>query len=983
MPGAKKCVYCGAAVHSSENRVGDEFKWNVQDFPKPRKKANINIDWGGEKIIDEDSGRTYFQKESRWKEPEEAKSMFNFDVNHENLQEKVDKKLDDLAADEPEAAAGKRRNDDIFVLPSEMQMEDFSDLLNDTPSREKEPEKPLRSSAGNKDERRARSVSGRRERESAPADHGEKDMHKSGRQAGSDAGSRKTPAAPRRQDDDAGNKSAMRRKYGDYDPFEGIGAVDAGEVPDFLKKTIGARHGGAEEETVRGTMSTDGGKDKPEESGAPHETVMPEAGYTEEEERRAVEGFQSLLNAEKTFSDQLGKPEYMSDDELEKARRADRKRENITGAADISFRTLEDEYERYRESREKEERGNKRQKPSERAGAAGSKKPASGEKKPNKKNPREVNIKINEPSGTKYTVKTQEIDLSKIDSDNVKTQPVDLDKIKQGPKSIQVQVEVSSSESNSSVEVTRRHDGATVVKTLENGHEQERSYDGSGDSQEEEPLTGESFWEKGSPDPASRMTITDIFGPEAKDFRDKWEEEEKDKDDSDMDDSMILSITPEDIALTKDQTQAIETVTPSDEFSEVLDQEDQISPIDDEQAADSSSGLASDAEKPAHDTDSAAAESDEKQEAASETEEKSRSDIAAETAETMTVARAMENIPEEEPEIRLSDIAATLEKALAGSSDSENAEDETAGEENGTAEAGGTGTSGTDETGAEEDTEKTGSDEKTVSEESAESEEPAETPEIQNAAASDNGTAEEASSNNDIKSEAEQEAQPEQENKKEKEYDDITTYIPVDRIKSLASKDKAASEEKKSDEKPAAEEPESEKPQNKMEIAYEVNGGTVLEKAAKTDAAAENEAEKSGAGESEESGNEKKHVSFGERLKGLRKNAGTEEKNKSEEEQTRETEEEAERAAIEKSVSKAEPEKKNVASRIMQIIIIVLIIAIALEFLIIGIKLFAPDSQGALLISRIEQSFSGEAYGSYHALEQDLGINLPADDTTA
>ena len=75
-------------------------------------------------------------------------------------------------------------------------------------------------------------------------------------------------------------------------------------------------------------------------------------------------------------------------------------------------------------------------------------------------------------------------------------------------------------------------------------------------------------------------------------------------------------------------------------------------------------------------------------------------------------------------------------------------------------------------------------------------------------------------------------------------------------------------------------------------------------------------------------------------------------------------------------MTKAEPEKKSLTSRIMQIVIIILIIAIAIEFLIIGIKLFAPDSQGALLISRIENSFSGESFGSYKALEQSQGIQL-------
>ena len=44
----------------------------------------------------------------------------------------------------------------------------------------------------------------------------------------------------------------------------------------------------------------------------------------------------------------------------------------------------------------------------------------------------------------------------------------------------------------------------------------------------------------------------------------------------------------------------------------------------------------------------------------------------------------------------------------------------------------------------------------------------------------------------------------------------------------------------------------------------------------------------------------------------------------------------------------------------MRLVIIFLIVAIVIEFAVIGVKLFAPNSQGAVFINRIEQSLTGE-----------------------
>lgn len=65
-------------------------------------------------------------------------------------------------------------------------------------------------------------------------------------------------------------------------------------------------------------------------------------------------------------------------------------------------------------------------------------------------------------------MKTQEISLASLNDDKkVQTREVRLDAVKQPPKNVQVSVEINAAQGNASVEVTRRHDGATVVKTVD------------------------------------------------------------------------------------------------------------------------------------------------------------------------------------------------------------------------------------------------------------------------------------------------------------------------------------------------------------------------------------------------------------------------------------------------------------------------------------------------------------------------------------
>ena len=127
--------------------------------------------------------------------------------------------------------------------------------------------------------------------------------------------------------------------------------------------------------------------------------------------------------------------------------------------------------------------------------------PETGNKKPifsrrEKRKPRELNIRINEPTGTQVKVRTEEVDLSYQVDHLSDTQKVNLGKLKEGPKSVRVQVEVNHTSSNSSVEVTRSNDGSTVVKTVEEGTEKEHLYNADGEALILDRTESESVWEK-------------------------------------------------------------------------------------------------------------------------------------------------------------------------------------------------------------------------------------------------------------------------------------------------------------------------------------------------------------------------------------------------------------------------------------------------------------------------------------------------------
>ena len=278
----------------------------------------------------------------------------------------------------------------------------------------------------------------------------------------------------------------------------------------------------------------------------------------ERDELSVLEEFKKLINDERSKTKEEEDFSYMSDDEVIEADAAMTRAENLKASPKFSFASLENEYYRYCEDNGIE--------------------PAK-----NKFGNKEVEIKINEPSGTKVTVKTQEINLLKSGSDDdVKTKEVELDNLRRGPKNVQVSVEVNAAAGNASVEVTRQHDGATIVKTLDEGSDKEHVYVGGTNPQDNpnnvggEAYKDEKFWNHPL-DSASRMTITDIFGPEARKIIGKLDKAKKGSRDTrgtlqkDLDNSLMLDIRPEDIALSAEQTKELMLMASEDLIDEIPD----------------------------------------------------------------------------------------------------------------------------------------------------------------------------------------------------------------------------------------------------------------------------------------------------------------------------------------------------------------------------------------------------------------------------
>lgn len=206
------------------------------------------------------------------------------------------------------------------------------------------------------------------------------------------------------------------------------------------------------------------------------------------------------MAAEEKFKSDMERASFITPEESAQAAKVEEKCSKLTFVPTVSFRTIEDEYAEYCDEHGIEHKPKASAKQdenrSETADAEAEKPDAPAEKnsakehetKHRKHSLREsireglksiernqdkaVEIKINEPSGTKVTVKTQEVSLAAAEREmeNAQTREVNMDEVVKPAKNLQVSVEVNAAQGNASVEVTRRHDGATVVKTVDKGN---------------------------------------------------------------------------------------------------------------------------------------------------------------------------------------------------------------------------------------------------------------------------------------------------------------------------------------------------------------------------------------------------------------------------------------------------------------------------------------------------------------------------------
>lgn len=1100
VPGAKKCPYCGTNVPAPGSRASEEFKWNVQDFPKPGSDADFQIDWGAEKIVDKNSGRTYFQKENTWKEPEEVKEMFSFDEKLKELQNKVDEKVDEAAAEKPRPALEKHENSDLFNLPDDVSTKDLSELLGIEDEKQENENVPGQKKTASADNAAAE----RPAPPSAPDKNADRQEGGPGIDQPEFDFGRKQPAqpAPNKNADrqegglgidqpefDFGRKSRRKgpaekkqqhaRSAADeaYDPFSRSTVLTDRKiesVPGFLRKN------GSREDMPAGTDEDSAGKITGDQSS------VNDPGYTAEEEKKALENFENLISAEETFSDSMNKLTHLTEEEEKQVERASRRREKLTDIPQMSFRTIEDEYERYREHSRKaaeeeavrasEEEKNKAEsgmigfaepdrpekqpseektessrphpeninrkesKPDKTAGAAGSEHEDSPVKKSDndKKKSRQVNVKINEPSGTKFTVRTQEVNLADQVDDKTKTRPVDLEELKQGPKGVQVHVEVDSKNANSSVEVTRNVNGSTVIKTLEDGRENVHTYGddaasekaeagrnvGSRDDKaadapdktnheeeeefvfnkpEDEKSKNLSFWEKKGT-PATRMTITDIFSSDVKDFSDQWEGEEK-------------GTAPDDNTKNTDKNSGSSTGNAGGS----------------EKAGSSGSlfkwNTDADGTGPVDNT-------------------------AKYNPDDMVPVMPEEETPAETVSGQAADETPVMPDGEAPAEiDPDPAGEETSVPEEKTAEAGGT----PDDTpkpdhidgnadgrpGKNQESEAADEPQDVSRETSAEEEEKAETQETPESYEADDEAENksdteqddaDADSGKDEGGISDDRGESRNKSEAEKVYDDITLIIPTDEIREKTeaednqnkqtSEDTAAEEDQSADgestseaegSEPVGSDGDADQPEDQEVSETEEKADDDETSEADTDAG---ETDKEGTAETAEAASDtdqagdkgdmskmspeelaeklrfeyideeaednsdrkaventddtiriseetrqdaEKETSVADVLETMRDKI-QQKFGKKEEKEADPEQERAVREFAEKNVSTVNTKNQSTSARIMKIAIIVLIVAIILEFTIIGVKLFAPDSQGAVFINRIERSIAGSEY---------------------
>ena len=335
--GAQRCPYCGTVVPAPGRRTGSGFNWDLTDSsdsrnPRPKeKKPEVTFDWNTEKPANVNKMSAGFQEENRWKEPEEARQLFTFDIEHEKLQKQVDQKVEDIATEKPAPAIERERRDDLFVLPSEMTMEDFSDLLGESIVQESDSVLVVNrrdSRNGNPSLREAppaRDPSETREPEEYSIVTEKKipavprEMEETPEIPASTEQSVPLtvvkPASEEQKPEPLPKRERKQRSPEDqaYDPFVGQELLQMPEIPPFLMQfrpeprpsLVFADSAEATETTATvfdlGTIRNFmGGSASPNEvqgeRGPSLAAIDP--GYTPEEEKRAIENFQNLIDAE-------------------------------------------------------------------------------------------------------------------------------------------------------------------------------------------------------------------------------------------------------------------------------------------------------------------------------------------------------------------------------------------------------------------------------------------------------------------------------------------------------------------------------------------------------------------------------------------------------------------------------------------------------------------------------------------------------------
>lgn len=547
--GTKKCPYCGAVINIVRKRAEEVFDWSAVS-PQSKKKKDVSIDWNTGKIFDKSSGQIYNQNSHRWSEPEDVKDLFKFDRKNEEYQQVLDRQVDSItettAGPAPETQTHANDVKRKFDLPSSMGMVKFDSLVKNADVQFVSESGEEVGSIG-----RPKATTG----------------HEASRSA-------ENTAAP----------AVQKVKQESPEPERNI-STETGFT--FKKADIESDK-----------------KESPSPAQQPAAQAKAESDkdtYTPEEEDRVFSSLKKLMAAEEKFKSDMERASFITPEESAQAAKVEEKCSKLTFVPTVSFRTIEDEYAAYCD-----EHGIKHEKPkasakqdekkSETDTAEAEKHDASADEKSDKAHEtkhrkhslresikeglksiernqdKAVEIKINEPSGTKVTVKTQEVSLAAAEREmeNAQTREVNMDEVVKPAKNLQVSVEVNAAQGNASVEVTRRHDGATVVKTVDKGNHEHLYVDDqdktetlsdTSDDNDSGKDNDTSFWER--PDGIKKMTITDIFGPEARKILnqiDKNHSEEEKKADEDIENSLILDINPEDIAMTEDQTAALHTI---------------------------------------------------------------------------------------------------------------------------------------------------------------------------------------------------------------------------------------------------------------------------------------------------------------------------------------------------------------------------------------------------------------------------------------